>query len=46
MVAEDGGPRSRTGGISASLSSPDGQVFGGGVATLTAGSSVQVFWIG
>ncbi|KAK2664048.1 hypothetical protein Ddye_002622 [Dipteronia dyeriana] len=42
LVAEDGGPRSRTGGISASLSSPDGHVFGGGVAMLTAASPVQV----
>ncbi|KAH7550303.1 hypothetical protein ACOSP7_024454 [Xanthoceras sorbifolium] len=42
LVAEDGGPRSRTGGISVSLSSPDGQVFGGGVAMLTAASPVQV----
>lgn len=43
MVSEDGGPRSRTGGVSVSLSSPDGHVVGGGVAMLTAASPVQVF---
>ncbi|KAJ0105979.1 hypothetical protein Patl1_17778 [Pistacia atlantica] len=42
LIAEDGGPRNRTGGVSASLSSPDGQVFGGGVAVLIAASIVQV----
>ncbi|MBA0584448.1 hypothetical protein Gorai_015259, partial [Gossypium raimondii] len=41
LLAEDGGPRNRTGGISASLSTPDGQVIGGGVATLIASSLVQ-----
>ncbi|XP_022720222.1 AT-hook motif nuclear-localized protein 5-like isoform X2 [Durio zibethinus] len=42
LLAEDGGPRSRTGGISASLSTPDGHVIGGGVATLIASSPVQL----
>ncbi|GLT90888.1 hypothetical protein SLE2022_088030 [Rubroshorea leprosula] len=42
LVAEDGGPRSRTGGISVSLSTPDGHVMGGGVATLIAASPVQL----
>ncbi|KAK7318251.1 hypothetical protein RJT34_02950 [Clitoria ternatea] len=41
LVAEDGGPN-RTGGVSVSLSSPDGHVIGGGVAVLIAGSPVQV----
>ena len=43
LVAEDGGPRNRTGGVSVSLSSPDGHVIGGGVAVLIAASPVQVF---
>ncbi|XVF52887.1 hypothetical protein PTKIN_Ptkin05aG0054600 [Pterospermum kingtungense] len=42
LVAEDGGPRSRTGGISASLSTPDGHVIGGGIAALIASSPVQL----
>ncbi|XP_027359832.1 AT-hook motif nuclear-localized protein 5 isoform X2 [Abrus precatorius] len=42
LVAEDGGPRNRTGGMSVSLSSPDGHVIGGGVARLIAASPVQV----
>ncbi|XWS61781.1 hypothetical protein CRYUN_Cryun07bG0155100 [Craigia yunnanensis] len=42
LLAEDGGRRSRTGGISASLSTPDGHVIGGGVATLIASSPVQL----
>ncbi|PON84598.1 PPC domain containing protein [Trema orientale] len=42
LVAEDGGPRNRTGGISVSLSSPDGHVIGGGVVVLMAASPVQV----
>lgn len=42
LVAEDGSPRSRTGGISVSLSSPDGHVIGGGVAVLMAAGPVQV----
>ncbi|TKY70946.1 AT-hook motif nuclear-localized protein 5 [Spatholobus suberectus] len=42
LVAEEGGPRNRTGGMSVSLSSPDGHVIGGGVARLIAASPVQV----
>ncbi|KAM6556756.1 hypothetical protein CsatB_003775 [Cannabis sativa] len=42
LVSEDGGPRHRTGGVSVSLASPDGQVVGGGVAVLMAASPVQV----
>nr|KYP67282.1 Putative DNA-binding protein ESCAROLA [Cajanus cajan] len=42
LVAEEGGPRNRTGGMSVSLSSPDGQVIGGGVTRLIAASPVQV----
>ncbi|KAF3448556.1 hypothetical protein FNV43_RR09269 [Rhamnella rubrinervis] len=42
LVAEDGGPRNRTGGVSVSLSSPDGHVVGGGVAMLIAASPVQI----
>ncbi|OIW11093.1 hypothetical protein TanjilG_22900 [Lupinus angustifolius] len=42
LVAEDGGPRNRTGGMSASLSSPDGHIIGGGIASLIAASPVQV----
>ncbi|KAJ6701711.1 AT HOOK MOTIF DNA-BINDING FAMILY PROTEIN [Salix koriyanagi] len=42
LVAEDGGPHNRTGGISASLSSPDGHVIGGALAMLIAASPVQV----
>jgi len=42
LVAEDGGPLNRTGGISVLLSSPDGHVIGGGVVVLIAGSPVQV----
>ncbi|KAI4339972.1 hypothetical protein MLD38_024854 [Melastoma candidum] len=43
LVSENGGQRSRTGGLSVSLSGPDGRVLGGGVAgLLTAASPVQV----
>ncbi|GAV57936.1 AT_hook domain-containing protein/DUF296 domain-containing protein [Cephalotus follicularis] len=42
LLAEDGGPRNRSGGISASLSSPDGHVIGGGVGRLIALSPAQV----
>ncbi|CAL1375356.1 unnamed protein product [Linum trigynum] len=42
LVAEDGGPRNRTGGMSASLSTPDGHVIGGAIGMLTAASLVQV----
>jgi len=44
LVAEDGGPRNRTGGISASFSSPDGHVIGGAIAMLIAASPVQVLF--
>ena len=44
MVADDGGPRDRTGGISVSLSSSDGHVIGGAVAMLIAASPVQVVY--
>lgn len=39
---EEGGPKSRTGGISVSLSSSNGFVIGGGVGTLIAATLVQV----
>uniref|UniRef100_A0A2P2K3V1 AT-hook motif nuclear-localized protein n=1 Tax=Rhizophora mucronata TaxID=61149 RepID=A0A2P2K3V1_RHIMU len=43
MPTESGGARSRSGGMSVSLSSPDGRVVGGGVAgLLVAASPVQV----
>ncbi|KAF5455588.1 hypothetical protein F2P56_025149 [Juglans regia] len=43
LLSENGGHRSRTGGLSVSLSGPDGRVLGGGVAgLLTAASPVQV----
>jgi len=42
LVAEEGGPSNRTGGISVSLSSRDGHVIGGSVAKLIAGSPIQV----
>ncbi|KAI6690688.1 hypothetical protein NL676_027516 [Syzygium grande] len=43
LLSESGGHRSRTGGLSVSLSGPDGRVLGGGVAgLLTAASPVQV----
>ncbi|GKU95279.1 hypothetical protein SLEP1_g8658 [Rubroshorea leprosula] len=42
LVSEDEGPRGRTGGISVSLSTPDGHVMGGGVANLIAASPVQL----
>lgn len=43
LLTENGGQRSRTGGLSVSLSGPDGRVLGGGVAgLLTAASPVQV----
>lgn len=44
MVTEVGGQRSRTGGLSVSLSGPDGRVLGGNVSgLLTAASAVQVY---
>ncbi|CAN6547004.1 unnamed protein product [Malus baccata var. baccata] len=43
LLSEIGGQRSRTGGLSVSLSGPDGRVLGGGVAgLLTAACPVQV----
>jgi hypothetical protein len=43
MPAENSGTRSRSGGMSVSLASPDGRVVGGGVAgLLVAASPVQV----
>ncbi|KAE8704248.1 AT-hook motif nuclear-localized protein 10 [Hibiscus syriacus] len=43
LVSENSGQRSRTGGLSVSLSGPDGRVLGGGVAgLLIAASPVQV----
>jgi Plants and Prokaryotes Conserved (PCC) domain len=42
-LSEDGGARSRTGGLSISLAGPDGRVVGGGVAgLLLAASPIQV----
>lgn len=44
MPAENQGTRSRSGGMSVSLASPDGRVVGGGVAgLLIAASPVQVY---
>lgn len=46
MPTENGGTRSRSGGLSVSLASPDGRVVGGGVAgLLVAASPVQVILI-
>lgn len=43
LVAEDGGPQKRTGGLNVSLSSPEGHVFGGAIGgILIAASPVQV----
>ena len=43
MPAESEGTRSRVGGMSVTLASPDGRVVGGGVAgCLVAGGPVQV----
>ncbi|OIT20974.1 PREDICTED: AT-hook motif nuclear-localized protein 5-like [Nicotiana attenuata] len=43
LVSESGGPRDRTGGISISVSSPDGHVLGGAIGgRLIAASPVQV----
>jgi hypothetical protein len=42
---ENGGQRSRTGGLSVSLAGPDGRLLGGGVAgLLIAASPVQVYY--
>lgn len=44
MPSDSGGTRSRSGGMSVSLASPDGRVVGGGVAgLLVAASPVQVW---
>ncbi|KAF2576323.1 hypothetical protein F2Q70_00001540 [Brassica cretica] len=42
LVNEGGGPKSRTGGLSVSLSGPEGHVLGGGIGMLIAASLVQV----
>ncbi|KAL2516739.1 AT-hook motif nuclear-localized protein 12 [Abeliophyllum distichum] len=43
LLAESGGPRNRTGGISVSVCSPDGHIIGGAIGgNLIAASSVQV----
>ncbi|WCJ26272.1 AT-hook motif nuclear-localized protein 5 [Euphorbia peplus] len=42
LVAEEGGPRNRTGGVSASLASPEGHVVGGALGMLIAAGPVQV----
>ncbi|KAF7828283.1 AT-hook motif nuclear-localized protein 5-like [Senna tora] len=42
LVAEDGGIRKRTGGLSVSLANPEGHVIGGGAAMLIAATPVQV----
>jgi predicted DNA-binding protein with PD1-like motif len=43
LLSENGGHRSRTGGLSVSLAGPDGRVLGGSVAgLLTAASPVQL----
>lgn len=40
---EEGGSRSRTGGLSVSLSRPDGSIIAGGVDMLIAANLVQVY---
>ncbi|KAI3468744.1 hypothetical protein Pfo_025407 [Paulownia fortunei] len=43
LLAESGGPRNRTGGISISVCSPDGHIIGGAIGgRLTAANPVQV----
>ncbi|KAK6935378.1 PPC domain [Dillenia turbinata] len=42
LASENGGPRSRTGGLSVSLASSEGHVIGGGIGALIAASPVQV----
>jgi hypothetical protein len=44
LVADDGGARDRTGGISISLSSSDDHVIGGAVAMLIAATPVLVVY--
>ncbi|KAF2573191.1 hypothetical protein F2Q70_00001286, partial [Brassica cretica] len=41
LVNEEGGSKSRTGGLSVSLSGPEGHVIGGGIGMLIAASLVQ-----
>lgn len=42
-VSENGGMKSRSGGLSVSLAGPDGRVIGGGIAgSLIAASPIQV----
>lgn len=42
-VSDNGGMKSRSGGLSVSLAGPDGRVIGGGIAgSLTAASPIQV----
>ncbi|GFP93475.1 hypothetical protein PHJA_001491900 [Phtheirospermum japonicum] len=44
LVAESGGPRNRTGGISISVCSPDGHIIGGAIGgRLITASPVQVY---
>lgn len=45
LVNEEGGSRSRNGGMSVSLSGPEGHVIGGGIGMLIAASLVQVLEI-
>ena len=46
LMTDEGGSRSRSGGLSISLSSPDGRVIGGGVGgLLIAATPVQVYII-
>ena len=46
LKTDNGGSRSRSGGLSISLSSPDGRVIGGGVGgLLRAASPVQVIYL-
>ena len=42
LISDNNGNRSRTGGLSVSLASADGQVLGGVTNMLTAASTVQV----
>lgn len=46
LLAEEGGPHNRTGGVSVSLSSPDGHVIGGSAGMLIAAGPVQVYSLG
>ncbi|KAK4795382.1 hypothetical protein SAY86_013376 [Trapa natans] len=42
LIDKEGGPRNRTGGVSVSLSSPEGHVIGGSAGILIAAGPVQV----